>query len=138
MRVNITLFLLLGAFFGLLTAIYTGWNVATSGRVEWVGTVAFALMVALCALIGFFLVRSARAQGGSLPEDRPGASIDDGDPELGFYSPYSWWPLVLALSATLAFAGFAVGVWLILIGGVVFVIAIVGLVYEYSRGFHAR
>ena len=138
MRVNIVLFGVLGMFFVVLTGAYTLWNLITYGRIEWVGTVAFALLVAMCALIGFFLARSARNQGGSLPEDRPEATIDDGDPELGFFSPYSWWPLVLATSAALAFAGLAIGIWLFAIAVAVFLIAIVGWVYEYYRGYHAR
>lgn len=138
MRVNITIFAILGVFFAVLTALYSVWNLVTYGRIEMVGTIGFALMVAACALIGFFLVRTMRTQGGVLPEDRPQASIDDGDPELGFFSPYSWWPLVLATSTALAFAGLAVGVWLFAIAAALFVIAIVGWVYEYYRGYHAR
>lgn len=138
MRANIVLFSVLGMFFVLMTALYSAWNLATYRRIEWVGTVGFGLLVAFCALIGFFLARSARNQSGVLPEDRPQATIEDGDPELGFFSPYSWWPLILAVSAGLAFLGLAVGVWMFAIAVAVFVIAIVGWVYEYYRGYHAR
>ena len=79
-----------------------------------------------------------RAQGGELPEDRADASIDDGDPELGFYSPWSWWPVTLGASATLAFLGLAVGVWIVAIALGLFVVAITGWVYEYYRGRFAR
>ena len=54
--------------------------------------------------------------GSVWPEDRLDASIDDGDPELGHFSPWSWWPLILAISATLGFLGFAVGVWIAAVG----------------------
>ncbi len=57
---------------------------------------------------------------------------------MGEFSPWSWWPLVLAFSAALAIIGLAVGTWLLPIGVAVFVIAIVGWVYEYYRGYFAR
>lgn len=138
MRANITILLILGAFFALLTAVYTLWNLAVFGAVEWVGTVAFAFMVALCALIGFFLVRSLRAQHGALPEDRATADIEDGDPEIGFFSPYSWWPLALAATAGVGFLGLAIGPWLAVIAAPLLAVALVGWVSEYSGTSHGR
>ena len=88
--------------------------------------------------IGFYLNRSFHAQGGPLPEDRVDASIDDGDPEQGHFSPWSWWPLILASAATLGFLGIAVGMWIFAIGFALFIVAIVGWVYEYYRGYFAR
>ncbi|WEK62914.1 MAG: cytochrome c oxidase subunit 4 [Candidatus Microbacterium colombiense] len=35
--------------------------------------------------------------------------MDDGDPELGEFSPWSWWPIVLAGSAAVFVVGLAVG-----------------------------
>ncbi|NKF33177.1 cytochrome c oxidase subunit 4, partial [Pseudomonas sp. BGM005] len=66
------------------------------------------------------------------------SDIDDGDPELGDFSPWSWWPLVLAGSAAVFVVGLAVGHFLLPIGLAIFVIAIVGWVYEYYRGNFAR
>jgi hypothetical protein len=138
-RANQVIFAILSMFFGVLAFVYAGWAFITyDGHVEWVGTVGLSLVSVMALLIGFYLNRSFRSQGGDLPEDRLDASIDDGDPELGFYSPYSWWPLVLALAAALGFLGIAVGVWISFIGGAVFIVAIVGWVYEYYRGFFAR
>ena len=57
-----------------------------------------------------------KAQGGELPEDILTADIDDGDPELGEFSPWSWWPIVLALSAAIVFIGLAVGTSMLPIG----------------------
>ena len=73
----------------------------------------------LSAFIAFYLGRVHKAQGAELPEDRLDANIDDGDAELGFFSPWSWWPIVLAAGAALAFLGLAIGFWLSLIGGAV-------------------
>ena len=106
--------------------------------IEWVGTVALLFTALMGALIAFYIGRVHYAQGGELPEDVLTSDIDDGDPELGEFSPWSWWPIVLAFSAALGMIGLAVGNWLLPIGIGVFVVAIVGWVYEYYRGYFAR
>lgn len=145
MHASIILFRIIAVFAVAVCAIYTVWNVTSGatnagvgGRVEWVGTVALALTAILAIFIAFYLSRSYRSQGGQLPEDRLDASIDDGDPEMGFFSPWSWWPLVLAIAAGLLFLGLAVGTWIIFFGGGLLVIALVGWVYEYYRKLFAR
>ena len=92
----------------------------------------------MAALIGFYLVLQIRRQGGELPEDSLVADIDDGDPEVGEFSPWSWWPLVLASSAAIFLIGLAIGTWLSWIGSAIFVVALVGWTYEYYRGYFAR
>ena len=94
--------------------------------------------VLMAALIAFYIGRVHNAQRGELPEDTLTADIDDGDPELGEFSPWSWWPIVLSFSAALGMLVLAVGTWLMPIGIGVFLIAIVGWVYEYYRGHFAR
>ena len=138
MRVNFNVLILLGAFFALLDAVYITWALLTYGRLEPVGTSAFTLLAVMALFIGFYLVRAFKAQGGELPEDRIDATVDDGDPEIGFFSPFSWWPILLAFSAALGFLGIAVGWWILFIAFVVFVITILGWVYEYYRGPFAR
>ena len=154
MRTIAGLWWLLAAFFFLVAVLYTGWNLishwdtnATGGQsywetvtlsIEWVGSVALLFTAFMGALIAFYIGKVHKAQGGELPEDRLTADIDDGDPELGEFSPWSWWPIVLAFSAALGMIGLAVGAWLMPIGIGVFVVAIVGWVYEYYRGYFAR
>ena len=154
MRTNAGLWWLLAAFFFFVAVLYTGWNLishwdtnATGGQsywetvtlsIEWVGSVALLFTAFMGALIAFYIGKVHKAQGGELPEDNLTADIDDGDPELGEFSPWSWWPIVLAFSAALAMIGLAVGTWLMPIGFAVFVVAIVGWVYEYYRGYFAR
>jgi hypothetical protein len=145
MRTSINLFWIIAAFAAVACTAYTVWNVLSGstnagdgGRVEWVGTVGLALTAILAVFVAFYLSRSYRSQGGALPEDRLDASIDDGDPEMGFFSPWSWWPLVLASSAGLVFLGLAIGPWIIAFGGGLFIIAIVGWVYEYYRKLFAH
>jgi len=151
MRANVILFWILTGFFLLATVVYTVWSLIFNSQqlasqsisgpgtpIEWVGTIALGLCGILSAFIAFYLSRVHRAQGGELPEDNVNANIDDGDPESGFYSPFSWWPFILAASLGLIFLGLAVGFWVSIIGIGVGLIALVGWTYEYYRGFFAR
>ena len=143
MRTNVGLWWMLSAFALLMTLVYTGWAlIYYTGdwvtRIEWVGSIALLFLTFMCALIAFYVQRVHSAQGGELPEDTLTADIDDGDPEMGEFSPWSWWPIVLAASAAIAVIGLAVGSWLVPVGFAVFVVAIVGWVYEYYRGYFAR
>ena len=138
MRANVNLFWLLAGFFLLADITYIVWSLLDTGQVEWVGTVGIALSSVLGGFIAFYVGRVHKAQGAELPEDRLDADIDDGDPELGFFSPWSWWPLILGGSAALAFLGLAVGFWITYIAVGLFLVAIAGWVYEYYRGYFAR
>ena len=144
MRTNTGLWWLLSGFFLLMAVVYTTWNILAYPQlpivnaIEWVGSVALLFTCLMSALIAFYVGRVHHAQGGELPEDVLTSDIDDGDPELGEFSPWSWWPIVLAFSAAVALLGLAVGAWLFPIGLAIFVVAIVGWVYEYYRGYFAR
>ena len=144
MKTNVNLWWILAGFFFVCFALYTGWSIIAHpalpwyNAIEWVGTIALLFTVFMAAMIAFYVGRVHRAQGGELPEDTLTADIDDGDPEMGEFSPWSWWPLVLAFSAALGILGLAVGTFLLPIGVAVFVVAIVGWVYEYYRGYFAR
>jgi hypothetical protein len=139
MRANTNLFWILFAFMLLADVAYTIWSLIWyAGEVEWVGTVGIGLAAILSAFLAFYLGRVHKAQGAELPEDRLDSNIDDGDPEMGFYSPWSWWPILLAGSGALMVLGLAVGFWIAFIGAAVLLIAIVGWVFEYYRGNFAR
>lgn len=138
MRANTVILWLLAAYFFLAAGIYTFWSVAANGEVEWAGTVTIALSGILAAFIAFYLGMVHKNQGGELPEDREDAVIDDGDPELGYFSPWSWWPILFAAAAAVVFTGLAVGIWLMFIGVPLLLITLVGWVYEYYRGNFGR
>ncbi len=138
MKTNVNLFWILLGFFALLAGIYTAWSIISTGKVEWVGTVALGLCAVLSAFIAFYLQLVDKSTGGLLPEDRLDADIDDGDPELGHFSPWSWWPIFLGGSVALAFAGFAAGIWIVYYAVPLALIGIVGWVYEYYRGNFGR
>ncbi|HET8927200.1 MAG TPA: cytochrome c oxidase subunit 4 [Microbacterium sp.] len=143
MRSNIGLWWVICSFFFTVGTVYTVWNIiAHTGdvtqRIEWVGTVACFFTAFMAALIAFYLQRVHRAQGGDLPEDVLTAVVDDGEPEQGHFSPWSWWPIVLAGSAGVGIIGLAVGSWLMPISFAFVALALVGWVYEYYRGYFAR
>ncbi|CAD5997661.1 cytochrome c oxidase subunit 4 [Agreia sp. COWG] len=138
MRANKNLFWILAVFCVALSGVYIFWSIIDKGQVEWVGALGIGLSGILAAFLAFYLGRVYSAQGGDLPEDRLDSDIDDGDPEMGFYSPWSWWPVILAGSASIMLLGFAVGTWITFIGVAFLLVAIVGWVYEYYRGYFAR
>jgi hypothetical protein len=134
MRANTNLFWILFVFFVVADAAYTIWSMIYYGSIEWVGTLSIGLTGIMSAFIAFYLGRVMSAQGGVLPEDRQDANIEDGDAELGHFSPWSWWPLFLAAAIALVFLGVAAGLWIVPIGLVLVAITLVGWVYEYYRG----
>jgi len=142
MRTNAIIMYVIGVFFLISAAAYTIWVGNTvnwdPNHLEWVGTVALTLTAILGFFVGFYLGRVHKAQGGELPQDLLTADIDDDDPEVGHFAPWSWWPLVLGGALALVFLGLAVGPWISFIGGPLVLIAIVGWNYEFYRNHFAR
>jgi len=138
MRANTNLFWILGAFFLLSDAAYTIWSLLYYDKVEWVGTVAMGLSAVFAFFLAFYLGRTHSAQGGEAPSDLVDANIDDGDPEIGNFSPWSWWPFTLGFALALVFLGFAVGTWISFIGAPVVIVSVIGWYYEYYRNNFAR
>ncbi|TFC13829.1 cytochrome c oxidase subunit 4 [Cryobacterium algoritolerans] len=140
MRANVNLLWILAGFFTVVTTAYVVWGLLDPKQhsVEWAGTFTLGLCAVFVSFVAFYLSRVHSVQGGELPEDRLDSNIDDGDPEVGFFSPWSWWPILLAGSAALLFLGLAVGVWISIIALGLGVISLVGWVYEYYRGMFAR
>lgn len=140
MKSNIVIFSIITVYFVVVAAAYTFWNLGLHGRVEWVGTTAVLLSGGLSAFIAFYLWLAKRKQGGELVEDRLDADIDDGDPELGEYSPWSWWPVFLAFSVALVVLGLCIGnnFWLTFLALPLVPVGVVGWIYEYYRGNFAR
>jgi len=138
MRANTNLFWILGAFFLLSDAAYTIWSLLYYDKVEWVGTVAMGLSAVFAFFLAFYLGRTHSAQGGEAPSDLVDANIDDGDPEIGNFSPWSWWPFTLGFALALVFLGFAVGTWISFIGAPIVIVSVIGWYYEYYRSNFAR
>ena len=132
MRLEARLFGFLVPFF-LIVAVAYGW---WSGW-EPVGVVALLLTGGLVGMIGLYLGLVARRID-PRPEDDPFGQIEQGAGEQGVFSPGSWWPLACGASAAVVFLGLAVGWWLVGVGVVLGMLALVGWVFEFSRGQHAH
>jgi hypothetical protein len=94
------------------------------------GTAALTLCTLMAALIWYYFAFTARRIGPG-PEDNEEAEISDGAGELGFFSPYSWWPLALVFSIGIGFLGIAVGWWLVYFAIPFVGVAVVGMLFEY-------
>ncbi|CAG7602914.1 cytochrome c oxidase subunit 4 [Leucobacter soli] len=140
MKSNVVIFWIITAYFLVVGTVYTVWNLNTHGRVEWAGTVAVLLSGGLSGFIAAYLQLVHRKQGGELVEDRLDSDIDDGDPEIGEFSPWSWWPIVLAFSAGLFVLGLSIGFdfWLCFLSLPIVIVGVVGLIFEHYRGNFAR
>jgi len=127
MKASWKLFGGLSVFYVLMTVIY--WQVGG----EEVGIAGMLLSACLAGMVGFYVWFTQKRIGVTLPEDNLTAEIADGAGELGFYSPHSWWPLPVALSACVFALGLIIGWWLSLIGLGALVISIIGMVTEYEK-----
>ena len=127
MKASWKLFGGLSIFYVIMTVIY--WQVGG----EEVGIAGMLLSACLAGMVGFYVWFTQKRIGVTLPEDNLTAEIADGAGELGFYSPHSWWPLPVALSACVFALGLIIGWWLSLIGLGALVISIIGMVTEYEK-----
>jgi hypothetical protein len=125
MKVESRIFEIITAFFFLVAIVYT---VLTH---EPVGIAALFLTGGLSLIIGtYFRFVSRRLEG--RPEDNPEAEVSDGAGDVGFFSPGSYWPIAVAGAAALCGIGLAFFyVWLLVIAGVLLLLAVAGLVFEY-------
>lgn len=135
MHLEARIFELVAAFFlvvGVIYAVTT--TLFAPGGVEWAGETALVLTGGMSLIIAtFFRFVSRRLD--TRPEDYEGAEISDGAGELGFFSPHSWWPILVALSASVSAVGIALWLPWLLAAGVVFVLSsVAGLVFEYYLG----
>ena len=119
-------------FFLLVTPVY--WIL--SG--DWTGTSALTMTMLLALMISVYLgFHASRME--PRPEDRKDAEIADGAGELGFFPPYSWWPLWCGLALSVIVLGTAMAAWwLVVIGIGLGALALSGLVFEFYRGVHAH
>ncbi|MGQ0631076.1 MAG: cytochrome c oxidase subunit 4 [Sporichthyaceae bacterium] len=131
MKVEGNLFAGIGIFLVPIIPIY--WYYSK----DWTGTTALVLTWGLCALVGFYFLFTGKRID-PRPEDDPTGDIEDGAGELGFFPPYSWWPLILAGTGALGFLGIVFGMWMFALMVPFFAFATFGFVMEYYRGEHAH
>ena len=131
MRKEFWLFFSCAIFFVIVTPVY--WAVAH----EVTGTVALVMAMLLFFMISFYLYFVTRAIP-ERPEDRKDGEIAEGAGELGFFPPFSWWPLFAAMSFGALMLGIVFGWWLFLIALPFGAICVVGWIFEYYRGAYAH
>lgn len=119
-------------FFAIVAPLY--WFIAKDPT----GTAALTMTTLLTALVTFYLGFHASKME-PRPEDRKEGEIAEGAGELGFFPPYSWWPLWAALTAAVAFYALAYHAWWLLVIAVGLAsVTVSGWVFEYYRGEHAH
>jgi len=134
MRIEARIFLAVALFAWLVAAAYGFWTRVSGGHIEWAGFAALLLSGGLLGIPGsFFWFVSRRID--PRPEDRGDAEIAEAAGELGFFSPGSYWPFGIALSAMVTGVGFAfVQVWLVIVGVIAILFTAGGLLFEYYIG----
>ncbi len=125
MKTESRIFEIITVFFFLAAIVYTFL------AQEPVGIAALFLTGGLSLIIGsYFRFISRRLE--LRPEDNPEAEVSDGAGDVGFFSPGSYWPVAVAGSAALIGLSLAFWyIWALVIAGVLLLITVGGLVFEY-------
>ena len=132
MKAEAWIFIITTVFFVLVSPAY--WFVTG----DWTGTSALVMTTLLTLMVSLYLGFHA-ARMDPRPEDRKDGEIADGAGELGFFPPYSWWPLWCAMTLGTCVLAVAFGAWwLFIIGGTIGMITLSGWIFEYYRGEHAH
>jgi hypothetical protein len=127
---------------GLLFALGSAFYLAIAG-IYWyfsrdvIGTTALTLTGALAFLVAFYVLYTAKRVY-PRPEDRLNGDIEEADPEYGFFSPHSWWPLAIGISAAIIGVGLIFAVWIIVFGVFLLFMSLFGWMFEYYRGEFAH
>jgi len=126
MKAGYKLFGFLAVFYAIVDVVY--WRLGG----EPLGITAIGLSAGLALTIGFYFFTNDKRMG-MQPADNDEGEIADAAGELGFFSPHSWWPLPLALSACAMGLGLVIGWWLTVIALGALIISIIGFVTEYEK-----
>lgn len=134
MKIEAKLFEMLTVFFVFIAIVYGVFTAMSRTGVEWAGTTALVLTGGLSLIIGTYFRFVARRLD-TRPEDYDEAEVSDGAGDLGFFSPGSFWPILVAGSAALTAVSLAFfQPWLIVVGVVLVIASAAGLVFEYHIG----
>ncbi len=134
MKIEAKLFEILTVFFIFISIVYGVFTAMSRTGIEWAGVTALVLSAGLCVIIGTYFRFVARRLD-TRPEDYEEAEISDGAGDLGFFSPGSFWPILVAGAA--AFTAVALAFfqwWMIIVGAVLIIAAAAGMVFEYHIG----
>jgi hypothetical protein len=118
-------------FYTLVAAVY-GWLSRDT-----IGTVLLLFTGLLALIAGFYILFTSRRVY-PRPEDRRDGTIEEADPEYGFFSPHSWWPLAVGFATFVVVLGFIFAAWMFAFGVLILMMAVSGWLFEYYYGDHAH
>ncbi|NYG56313.1 cytochrome c oxidase subunit 4 [Nocardioides perillae] len=132
MKAETWIFLITTIFLALVSPAY--WFITG----DWTGTSALVMTTLLTLMVAIYLgFHASRME--PRPEDRKDGEIAEGAGELGFFPPYSWWPLwCAAVLGVMVFATAFGAWWLFIMGAAGGVLTLSGWIFEYYRGEHAH
>jgi Cytochrome c oxidase subunit IV len=125
------MFLGLAVFVLAAAIVYGVWSK------EPTGTTALAITFGLAAMIGYYLSFTARRVDTGA-QDNKDADVADDAGEIGFFSPYSWQPLALAVGGAFGFLSIVFGWWLMFFALPFVLTGLFGWVFEYYHGESQR
>lgn len=139
MRDEMWFFVGLTIFFAIMAVFYGVWTGTSEPTgVEYAGTVGLALLAGMCGMAGFYLWKLS-GEVDERPEDVVLAEVEDYAGEYNKFSPWSWSPLLLGVSATLLFLGPALRQWWLWAFLIPFgAFSLWYATTEYNRGPHAK
>lgn len=126
-------------FFAIMAVFYGAWTAKSSPNgIEPAGTTALTLLVGLSGMAGYYMWKLS-GEVDERPEDVVLAEVEDYAGDYNRFSPWSWSPLLLGVSATLLFLGPALHQWWLW----AFVVPLGGFslwyaTTEYNRGPHGK
>jgi len=132
-----TVLYVVGICFLVVDAAYLIWSLADD-NFELIGLLTIGLSGVMCVMLAFYFGQVLRGDGANLAEDRLDAGIDDGDAEAGFFSPWSWWPVLLGGAISAVVLGLAISPWIAMFSLPLLLITIIGWQFEYFRGNFAH
>ncbi|MEV0965288.1 MULTISPECIES: cytochrome c oxidase subunit 4 [unclassified Streptomyces] len=127
MKIQGRMFIWLSVFILAMAILYGVWSK------EPAGTTALFLAFGLSIMIGYYLAFTARRVDAMAQDDKE-ADVADEAGEVGFFSPHSWQPLLLAAGGALAFLSVAMGWWIMYFSAPLILVGVFGWVFEYYRG----
>ena len=101
MKAETWIFVSTAIFFSLVAPAY--WFITG----DWTGTSALVMSALLTIMVSLYLGFHASKMD-PRPEDRQDGEIAEGAGELGFFPPYSWWPLWCGLTMAVIVFGVAI------------------------------
>ncbi|MGW2181938.1 aa3-type cytochrome oxidase subunit IV [Streptomyces sp. NPDC001732] len=98
---------------------------------EPVGVAVLTVSFLMSALIAFFCGTNHRRKG-ARPEDRPESEIRERSGPMGFFPPYSIFPVVVAVGAALIGLGVVYALFLFLLGLGITLAGVLGMTFQFA------